>query len=206
MNTLAILGASGFGKQVADIALCAGWQNIVFYDDRWPAYKESGRWSVCGDTEKLFEEGGQYSGIFVAIGNCAVRINKFRELHHAGFALPAIIHPMAYVSRFARIGDGTIIMPCAVVSVDVTVGTACIINNGASVSHDCVLGDGVHISPGARLGGYVSVGDRSWVGIGSAVRQEITIGADSIVGAGSAVVKSVQDNTTVVGNPARPLK
>jgi len=33
---LAILGASGHGKVVADAAEQAGWQSVVFFDDAWP--------------------------------------------------------------------------------------------------------------------------------------------------------------------------
>ena len=42
MKTLAILGASGHGKVVADAALSTGlWQEVVFYDDAWPAKKKT---------------------------------------------------------------------------------------------------------------------------------------------------------------------
>lgn len=40
MKTLAILGASGHGKVVADAALSSGlWTKVVFYDDAWPVKK-----------------------------------------------------------------------------------------------------------------------------------------------------------------------
>ena len=36
MNCLAILGASGHGKVVAEIAELQGWKKIVFFDDAFP--------------------------------------------------------------------------------------------------------------------------------------------------------------------------
>jgi hypothetical protein len=33
---LAILGASGHGKVVADAAGLVGWDEVVFFDDAWP--------------------------------------------------------------------------------------------------------------------------------------------------------------------------
>ncbi len=36
MSRLAVLGASGHGKVVADCAELVGWSDIVFFDDAWP--------------------------------------------------------------------------------------------------------------------------------------------------------------------------
>ncbi len=36
MKRLAILGASGHGKVVAEIAELCGWGKIHFFDDAWP--------------------------------------------------------------------------------------------------------------------------------------------------------------------------
>ena len=38
------------------------------------------------------------------------------------------------------------------------------------------------------------------------VRNQCQVGKDAFVGLGAIVVKDVDDNTTVVGNPARPFK
>jgi hypothetical protein len=39
---LAILGASGHGKVVADAAGLAGWDEVVFFDDAWPGLTQNG--------------------------------------------------------------------------------------------------------------------------------------------------------------------
>ena len=44
------------------------------------------------------------------------------------------------------------------------------------------------------------------IGSGSTLLAGITIGENAMIGAGSVVVKDVLPNTTVAGNPARPLK
>jgi hypothetical protein len=44
MKRLAILGASGHGKVVADTALSAGWAEVVFFDDGWPGLQANGHW------------------------------------------------------------------------------------------------------------------------------------------------------------------
>lgn len=43
------------------------------------------------------------------------------------------------------------------------------------------------------------------IGAGAVILPGLIIGENAFVGAGAVVTKSVPDNTTVVGNPARPL-
>lgn len=205
MKTLALLGASGHGKVVADTALAAGWESVVFFDDAWPAITKNGHWPVIGNTQVLLSRLTEFDGVLVAIGNCAIRWKKQQELLSSGARMATVVHPHACVSSLARLGAGTVVMAGAVINVDAVIGDACIINTGASVDHDCMLANGVHVSPGARLSGIVTIGDCSWIGVGAAVRQLIQIGKGVIVGAGAVVVKSVPDDKTVVGNPAKPL-
>lgn len=205
MKTLALLGASGHGKVVADTALAAGWLSVVFFDDAWPGVTKNGHWPVVGDTQALLARLSEFDGVLVAIGNCAIRWQKQQELLSSGARMATVVHPHACVSSLARLGTGTVVMAGAVVNVDAVIGDACIINTGASVDHDCVLANGVHVSPGARLSGIVTVGACSWIGVGAAVRQLIQIGKGVMVGAGAVVVKALPDGQTVVGNPAKPL-
>ncbi|MEO6527849.1 MAG: acetyltransferase [Gemmatimonadaceae bacterium] len=206
MKSLAILGASGHGRVVADMASLIGWDDIVFFDDKYPRLTTSGPWPVVGNTAALLESHGAYAGVVVAIGICRVRLEKHRQLREAGAALVSIVHPAASVSPRAMVRIGGVLMPGAVVNIGAALGEACIVNSGATVDHDCVIGDGVHIAPGAHVSGTVVIGEGSWIGVGATVRNDIAIGADVIVGAGAVVVKLVRDGLTVVGSPARPYK
>lgn len=205
MKRLAILGASGHGKVVADCAELCGWDEVSFFDDAWPVLEANGHWSILGDTAALLKRISEFEGVLVAIGNNAIRHAKLRALTEAGAMLAVLIHPAASVSRYTGIGAGSVVFAGAVVNVDCRIGMGAIINTGATVDHDCVLGDAVHISPGAHLAGGVTVGDQSWVGIGASARQLVRIGSDVMVGAGAAVVADVPDGCTVAGVPARRL-
>ncbi|MDP3816910.1 acetyltransferase [Pseudomonas sp.] len=206
MKRLAILGASGHGKVVADTAECCGWQSVEFFDDAWPGLQINGAWSVVGDTAALMGRLADFDGVVVAIGNNRIRHAKLLELLAAGARLVTLAHPAATVSRYAAIGEGTVIFAGAVVNAEARIGLGAILNTGCSIDHDCVLGDAVHISPGARLAGGVQVGDLSWIGIGANVRQLIRIGPRVMVGAGSAVVSDIPNDVTVAGVPAKRMR
>lgn len=205
MSRLAILGASGHGKVVADTAECCGWQTIDFFDDAWPQVDSNGGWQVVGDTALLKKSLHTYEGVLVAIGNNQIRHQRLLELEEAGARLCSLVHPAASVSRHCSLGRGGVVFAGAIINAGARIGLGAILNTGCSIDHDCELGVGVHVSPGARLAGGVRVGDLSWIGIGASVRQLVRIGRQVTVGAGAAVVTDVADLLTVVGVPARVL-
>lgn len=204
-RAIAILGAGGHGRVIADCAEAIGWDRIDFFDDVL-AGSTSGVWRVVGGEGDLRGRVAEYDAVVVGIGDNRVRLRLHRQLVAQGAPLASLIHPKAAVSPHARIGAGTVVFAGAAVNIGAETGDACIINTGAGVDHDCRLADGVHISPGAHLGGGVSVGECSWVGIGASVRHGVAIGVDVRVGVGAAVASAVPDHLVVVGVPARPLE
>jgi sugar O-acyltransferase (sialic acid O-acetyltransferase NeuD family) len=202
---LAILGASGHGKVVADIALLLGYTDVVFFDDEWPSRSSFGRWSLIGTTETLLDTIVDFDAVIVGIGDNRIRFEKDAVLKAANAPLVTLVHPTAVISNFAQIGIGSVVCAGAIVSVDATLGAGIIVNTDATVDHDCQLADGVHIAPGVHLSGGVHVGARSWIGVGACVKQGVNIGSDVVVGAGAVVVSNILDGLTLVGNPARPI-
>jgi sugar O-acyltransferase (sialic acid O-acetyltransferase NeuD family) len=156
-HKLALLGASGHGKVVADIAQELGWQEIVFFDDAWPQLTMNSHWPVIGNTEMLLSSIKDYSGIVVSIGDCIFRWQKHQALKVLHANLISLVHPKAILSQYASIGLGSVVMAGAIINVDASIGEACIINTGATIDHDCVLGNGVHISPGVHMSSNVVV-------------------------------------------------
>ncbi len=202
-KTCAILGASGHGKVVAEIAELNGYTNIEFFDDRWPELQNVEHWPVKGNSETLLKVASHFDLTVIAIGNNEVRLEKQKLLSIAGAKFSVLEHPRATISRHSQLGVGTVVMAGAVINPFVKVGKACIINTASTIDHDCSLADGVHVSPGCNLAGGVTVGEGTWLGIGSQVKQLISIGAGVIVGAGATVVNRVPDFQTVVGTPAQ---
>ncbi|MFT6155861.1 MAG: sugar O-acyltransferase (sialic acid O-acetyltransferase NeuD family) [Neolewinella sp.] len=206
MARLAIVGASGHGRVVADAAECAGWGFIAFFDDAWPKLQSNGPWPVVGDMRALHSVANDYDGIVIAIGNNVIRQQKIREIESFCDKLVSVTHPAAIISPHATVGLGSVVLAGAVLNAFSSMGRGAIINTGAVVEHDVSLGECVHISPNATLAGGVMVGSLSWVGAGASLRQLVKIGSAVTVGMGSVVLNDVTSDNTVVGVPAVTIR
>lgn len=202
---LLIIGASGHGKVVADVALKMNkWKYIAFLDQD-ETIKSSLDIDVIDRSENAFKYIKDYD-IFVAIGNNATREKVLEELISLGASVPVLTHPSAILGKLVEVGIGTVIMAGAVINCCTKIGKGCIINTGATIDHDNIIGDYVHISPGAHLAGTVSVGKGTWIGIGSAVINNISITGNCLIGAGAVVTRDIMEPDTYVGVPARKIK
>ena len=204
MKRLAIIGASGHGKVVAEIAELNGWSEIKFYDDD-SQKKKINTWEVKGDIETFLSDMDYFNGFFVAIGNNQIRQEKTEYILSKGVQnLISLKHPSAVLSKYSKIGIGTILMAGVAVNSMSKIGMSAIINTNSIIEHDNIIEDYVHVSPGVSIAGGVFIGTHSWIGIGSSIKQNLVIGANTIIGAGSVVVKNVDQNNTVFGVPAKP--
>ncbi|PAE38163.1 acetyltransferase [Bacillus sp. 7884-1] len=201
-NKLLIIGASGHGKVVADIALKMNkWESIAFLDDN-ENVKSSMGIEVIGRSSDACMHVEDYD-IFVGIGNNSTREKIQKELELIGASIPILIHPSAIIGEQVVLGAGTVVMARTVINCCSIIGNGCIINTGVTIDHDNFIDDYVHISPGANLAGTVKIGKGTWIGIGSIIINNITIYSGIKVGAGAVVVKDITDTGIYVGVPAR---
>lgn len=199
MRKLAIIGASGHGKVVADIARKNGYKEIVFLDDD-ESIHECGGYPVIG---KSSEAGTIDADIIVGIGNAGIRKRIQESVPEE--KLVTLIHPDAVIAEDVAIGAGTVVMAGAVINSGARIGKGCIINTCSSVDHDCKVGDYVHISVGSHLCGTVSVGSGTWIGAGATVSNNVSICSDCMIGAGAVVIKNIVEYGTYVGVPVRRM-
>ena len=198
LKKLVIIGASGHGKVIADIAVKIGYEEIVFLDDD-ESIKECAGFPVVGKTVQVVEMDGDK---IVAIGNAKIRERIQEGLND----VVTLIHPDAVVSRRVEISDGSVVMAGAVINSDVVIGRGCIINTGASVDHDCRIGDYSHVSVGAHVAGTCEIGKRTWIGAGTTISNNVNICGDCMIGAGAVVIKDIKIPGTYIGVPARKIK
>ena len=99
------------------------------------------------------------------------------------------IHPGATIGKGLFIDHG----------MGVVIGETAILGNNVTLYHGVTLG-GVSISKGKR---HPTLGDNVVVGAGAKVLGNIYLGEGSRVGANAVVVKSVPENSVVVGVPGQ---
>ena len=197
MNRLIIIGASGHGKVVADIAVLNGYTDIVFLDDD-ESVKECAGWTVIGKSDEA--PNGE---VFVAIGNAGTR-KKLMELYRDRVQ-PVLVHPNAVVAKGVEIGKGSVVMAGTVINPGARIGIGVIVNTSSSVDHDCVIGDYVHIAVGSHLSGTVVVGENTWIGTGVTVSNNVNICGGCMIGAGAVVIKDIDRQGTYIGVPAKEM-
>ena len=200
---LIIIGASGHGKVIADIARKVGYTKIAFLDD--DVYKTACAGHPVVGTSK---EAAKFAGrdFIVAIGSCAVRQKVQTVLEGQGMQITTLIHPNAVVADDVAIGAGSVVMAGAVINPETTIGKGCIINTGATVDHDNRIEDFVHISVGSHLAGTVLVGEGTMVGAGAVISNNVQVCKGCMIGAGAVVVRNIETAGTYVGVPARKIR
>lgn len=197
---LILIGASGHGKVVADIAKKNGYTEIAFLDDN-ETIKYCLGYPVVGKTDDI-KKYAEWD-FFVSVGNTDVRQKMQEQLERACLSVVTLIHPAAVVADDVKIGSGSVIMAGAVINPGTQIGRGCIVNTCASVDHDCIISDYVHVSVGSHVAGNVRIGNRTWIGAGATVINNIDIIEDCIIGAGAVVTKHIVCKGTYKGIPAR---
>jgi len=118
-------------------------------------------------------------------------------------------HRFRFIARFgsqvARLATGIEIHPGA------EIGRRLFIDHGMAVviGETTIIGDDVTIYQGVTLGGtgkekgkrHPTIGNSVTIGSGAKILGNITVGDNCRVGAGSVVLRSVPENSTIVGVP-----
>jgi sugar O-acyltransferase (sialic acid O-acetyltransferase NeuD family) len=196
MKNIILIGAGGHAESCIDLIEEVGQYEIF---GLLGFSEEIGRrifgYSVMGDNNDLAQElASKCPNALVAVGQiktAKIRKELFHLAKRAGFQLPSIIAPSAYVSRRAVIGEASIVMPGAVVRAGARVGKNCIINSHAVIEHSVEIGSYCHVASAAIVNGGAKIQDSSFIGSGTIVYQGIEIASESVIRAGSVVFKDI---------------
>ena len=182
---IVIIGASGHGKVLADIAKKNGYSKIVFLDDN-DRINSCGNYSIVGKVQDYYKY-KDYDFI-IGIGNSEIREKFQNRLINENYNIATLIHPNAVIAEVVKIGVGTVVMAGAVINPGTIIGNGVIVNTCSSVDHDCKVKDYSHISVGSHLAGTVIIGENVWIG------------------AGATVVKDLNESGLYIGLPAKKIK
>jgi len=117
----------------------------------------------------------------------AKRIAIYKKLKELNSNLIKVISPLAYVSKYANIGEGTIVMHGAIVNANAKIGNNCIINTKALVEHDAIVEDHCHVSTGTVINGGAIIKEGSFLGSTSVTKHRATVESYSFIKANSTV-------------------
>lgn len=191
MKQLLLIGAGGHCKACIDVIEQIGeWQIAGIIDRKDSGVEEVLGYPVIGGDDDLAELRKQYEYAFVTVGQIRsvdLKIKLFNQLKTLEYKQPGLVSPLAYVSKHATIGEGTIVMHYAMVNAAAKVGDNCIINSKALIEHDAVIENHCHISTGATINGGVVVGEQSFIGSHATTKQTIRIPLKSFIKVGTVV-------------------
>ena len=175
MKKIILIGAGGHATSCVDVIQLTKKYDILGFicdnhksGDRYLGFKVLGK---LKDIAKIKLKTKNLHIAFGSIYNQKKRDEVFLSLKKKGFNFPIIISPIAYVSKFSKISDGTIILHNVTVNANVVIGSNCIINTKANIEHDCKIENNCHISTGANINGNVVIKKNTFIGSGAVVRE-----------------------------------
>jgi sugar O-acyltransferase (sialic acid O-acetyltransferase NeuD family) len=209
MNDLYIIGAGGFGREVAWLVrrinqIEETWNIVGFIDDDSSLWgkKEDG-YSILGGCEYLIEQRNIFC--VCAIGSAKVR-KKIIEKIQDKVQFATLIDPSVIMSESVQIGVGTIVCAGTIITVDEKIGNHVILNLDCTLGHDDVIDDFVTLYPSVNVSGNCHLEECVEMGTGSQIIQGLNVGSGTIVGASACVINNLPEDVTAVGCPAKIIK
>lgn len=208
-NNIILVGGGGHCKSCIDVIEAEGRFKIAgIIDTEEKQHQKVLDYEVVGNDQDLPKLVTNYEYFLITIGQIKggkKRKEKFDYLKQLGAKFPVIISPLAYVSKYASLGEGTIVMHKAFVNINATIGKNCILNSGTTIEHDVNIGDHCNISTSSVINGECCLGEKVFVGSNSVIRNNISIAEETVIGSGSVVVKTISERAVYVGNPAQRI-
>jgi sugar O-acyltransferase (sialic acid O-acetyltransferase NeuD family) len=133
-------------------------------------------------------------GAIIAIGTNKIRASVYAKISGMGLEMINAIHPTAYISAGATLGNGISITTQVVVNDGAKIGDGVIIGTRATIDHECEIGDYVNIGQGCSIGGRAKINKGTTIGIGSIIGLYVNVGKNVVIGEGSVILEDVEDN------------
>jgi sugar O-acyltransferase (sialic acid O-acetyltransferase NeuD family) len=210
MKNIAIIGAGGFGKEVACIInkinkIKPTWKLIGFFDDGMKNGSQVSHFGkILGNTEDLNLWKDDLSIVF-AIGNPNIIKMIVSSLSNKYLDFPNLIHPEVFFADniSLKMGKGNVVVRGCSFSVDVKVGDFNQFNSFSALAHDVKVGSFNVFMPLTRVSGEVCIGNLNLFAIGTIILQKIKIGNRVKVAPSSVVMRKTKDDCFYMGNPAK---
>jgi len=211
MKKIAIIGAGGFGREVKTLINQINEENkifdiIGFYDENEELPEKINGIPYLGNIENLYNF-NQEIALVIAIAIPKIKKEIIKNLKNYKYDFPILIHPKTIIGKDnVTIGEGSIICAGNIITNDIQIGDFTTLNLCCTTGHDTKIGAFSSFMPSVNISGEVKMGEGIYVGTGAKIINNLEIGANTIIGAGAVVSKSLPENCTAVGVPAKPMK
>ncbi|MCD7761783.1 MAG: lipid carrier--UDP-N-acetylgalactosaminyltransferase [Lachnospiraceae bacterium] len=179
MEKLLLVGSGGLGR----VALESARESFEcsFVDDGYPVGTQICGAEVVGNIDDLHSLFFRYTQLVVSIGDNALREKIYRKARTLGYTFPNIICSSAYISPYARIGDGCIVLNNACVQNGSKVGNGVVLNAGVEIHHDSFVDDYALIYTNSVIRTQAKIGKRVKIGSNVTISNGIVVDDDKTI-------------------------
>jgi len=179
---LLLYGGKSFSDTIEELANICGHRVVSRINDYDPCPPHV----VALDTARqMFSPKDHIIALAIGYKNLKARLSAYERIKRLGYRAATLIHPSAYVSPTASIGEGSLVMAQACVDGRSVIGEACVLWPKACINHDVLVGRNTFISPSATLCGNVHVGESSFIGASVVVVDGASLSPNSFLKMGT---------------------
>ena len=208
MKELVIIGAGGMGRSFFDLAKGSIGYNIDFIimgfiDDDIEALSDYENYPPLLGTIRDYEP--RPNDVFISSIGGESRITCCEIIAARGGRFINLIHSTARVGTNVVIGKGNLIGAYVALGADSQVGNYNMIQSYSVIGHDTIIYNFVRIDTHVVCVGGVQIYDMAKIHSNSVINHNVVINSGACVGAQSFVIRSVPNDTTVFGSPAKKI-
>jgi sugar O-acyltransferase (sialic acid O-acetyltransferase NeuD family) len=213
MESIAIYGAGGFGKEVACLINAVNgvrneWNFVGFFDDN-QSLKDSSNYygRILGGMEVLNSWETPLS-VVMAIANPKILELLVGRISNSKIVFPNLLAPdVLFLDKGnIELGQGNVIGFRCFISCNVSLGNFNLMNIDVFMGHDSTIGSFNVFNPSVRISGEVTIGNSNSFGLSSSVLQQKCIENENVIAPHSAVYKDISVSGLYAGNPARQIR
>jgi sugar O-acyltransferase (sialic acid O-acetyltransferase NeuD family) len=206
---IAFIGSGDMAKHIAHYMVTDSQFEIIGYFDD---FEELGL-TIQGypvlarlnDVEKHYHN-GLFDYLINAIGFTRMQYRKDTfDRYKETVPFGTFIHSTCFIDKTSVIGNGSVIFPGCIIDKNVKLDSNVFLHIGVCIAHDSTIYKHTYISPRVSVAGYVEVGERCNIGISTVIIDRVRICDGVRTGGGTVITKSINEQGTYVGVPARKI-
>jgi sugar O-acyltransferase (sialic acid O-acetyltransferase NeuD family) len=188
-----LVGGGGHSKSVIEAVESIGKEIKGIIDGNKTIGEKVLRYEIIGNEDAMqeFKEEAEFLISFGFIKDPKMRIRQYYRMKMMGLTFATVIASTAVVSKYAKIGEGSVVLHGAKINAGAVIGKNVIINTNAVVEHDTSIGDQCHISTGVAVNGGCTIGDNVFVGSNSCIANGISVCSNVVIGQGSNIYRNI---------------